>query len=142
MAGVEDVGERDVPQHVLGLLMTSVGLPPVPNGGGVIVCVADVAELTRLETGEDRSGMFFAARTFAFKMGQALAMVVFTTITAIDTEDNISSGLVTLAQVKQCYRTTAIVALITCFIGAVLFFAYNEKKLLGRIKELKGSEEI
>ena len=117
-----------VPMAILGILPQA--------------CVADVAECTRLETGEDRSGMFFAARTFAFKMGQALAMVVFTTITAIDTEDNLSSGLVSLAQVKQCYRTTAIVALITCFIGAVLFFAYNEKKLLGRIKELKGSEEI
>ena len=86
--------------------------------------------------------MFFAARTFAFKMGQALAMVVFTTITAIDTEDNLSSGLVTLSEVKQCYRTTAIVALITCFVGAVLFFSFNEKMILGKIKELKGSDEI
>ena len=103
-------------------------------------CVADVAECTRLETGEDRSGMFFAARTFAFKMGQALAMVVFTTITAIDTEENIAAGIATAEQIQASYRTTAVVALITCFVGAVLFFAYNEKKLLGRIKELKGEE--
>ncbi len=86
-------------------------------------CVADVAEVTRLETGEDRSGMFFAARTFAFKMGQALALVIFTSITASATE--------------QSYRTTAVVAFITCCIGAILFFAYNEKKLLSRIDELK-----
>lgn len=117
-----------VPMAILGILPQA--------------CVADVAECTRLETGEDRSGMFFAARTFAFKMGQALAMVVFTTITAIDTDDNLSSGLVTLSEVKQCYRTTAIVALITCFVGAVLFFSFNEKMILGKIKELKGSEEI
>ncbi len=103
-----------VPMAILGILPQA--------------CVADVAECTRLETGEDRSGMFFAARTFAFKMGQAIAMVVFTSIT--------------VSQTKASYRTTAVVALITCFIGAVLFFAYNEKKLLGRIKELKGSEEI
>ncbi len=86
-------------------------------------CVADVAEVTRLETGEDRSGMFFAARTFAFKMGQALALVIFTSITTSATE--------------QSYRTTAVVAFITCCIGAILFFAYNEKKLLSRIDELK-----
>ncbi len=103
-----------VPMAILGILPQA--------------CVADVAECTRLETGEDRSGMFFAARTFAFKMGQALALVVFTSITVDKT--------------PASYRTTAVVALITCFIGAVLFFAYNEKKLLGRIKELKGSEEI
>ncbi len=86
-------------------------------------CVADVAELTRLETGEDRSGMFFAARTFAFKMGQAIAMVTFTSIT--------------IAQTKQSYRMTAIVAFITCFIGAVIFFRYDEKSIIGKIGKLK-----
>ncbi len=88
-------------------------------------CVADVAELTRLETGEDRSGMFFAARTFAFKMGQALALVTFTSIT--------------VAKTQQSYRTTAIVATVTCFVGALIFFLYNEKRLLGRINELKSN---
>ncbi|SDB47829.1 glycoside/pentoside/hexuronide:cation symporter, GPH family [Pseudobutyrivibrio sp. YE44] len=91
-------------------------------------CVADVAELTRLETGEDRSGMFFAARTFAFKMGQAIAMVVFTSVTVSGT--------------KQSYRTTALIAFITCFIGACIFFTFNEKKILSTIRELKGSDEI
>ena len=89
-------------------------------------CVADVAECTRLETGEDRSGMFFAARTFAFKMGQAIALVTFTSIT--------------VAKTQASYRTTAVVAFFTCLIGAILFFAYNEKKLLGRIEELKSEQ--
>ncbi len=86
-------------------------------------CVADVAELTRLETGEDRSGMFFAARTFAFKMGQAIALVTFTSVT--------------VSQTKQSYRATALIAFITCFIGACIFFSFNEKKILERIDELK-----
>ena len=101
-----------VPMAILGIL------PPA--------CVADVAELNRLETGEDRSGMFFAARTFAFKMGQALAMVVFTSVT--------------VSQTQGSYRATAIIATVTCLIGALLFFLYNEKQILGRITELKGSE--
>lgn len=91
-------------------------------------CVADVAELTRLETGEDRSGMFFAARTFAFKMGQAIAMVTFTSVT--------------VSQTKASYRTTAAIAFVTCFIGACIFFTFNEKIILGKIRELKGSDEI
>lgn len=91
-------------------------------------CVADIAELTRLETGEDRSGMFFAARTFAFKMGQALALVIFTSVTVSGTQES--------------YRWTARIAFVTCFIGALLFFAFGEKKILARIKELKGSDEI
>jgi GPH family glycoside/pentoside/hexuronide:cation symporter len=86
-------------------------------------CVADVAELTRLETGEDRSGMFFAARTFAFKMGQAIAMVVFTSVTVSGT--------------KESYRATALIAFVTCFIGACIFFRFNEKQILKNIDELK-----
>ena len=99
-----------VPMAILGILPQA--------------CVADVAELSRLETGEDRSGMFFAARTFAFKMGQAIAMVVFTSITVSET--------------KASYRTTAVVAFVTCVIGACLFLLYNEKMILAKIEELKG----
>ncbi len=87
-------------------------------------CVADVAELSRLETGEDRSGMFFAARTFAFKMGQALAMVVFTSITVSGT--------------PASYRATAAVAFVTCVTGALLFLLYDERMILTNIEELKG----
>ncbi len=103
-----------VPMAILGILPQA--------------CVADVAELTRLETGEDRSGMFFAARTFAFKMGQALAMVIFTSVT--------------VSQTTGSYRATAVIAFVTCLIGALLFFAFNEKMILGRIRELKGGNEI
>jgi GPH family glycoside/pentoside/hexuronide:cation symporter len=98
-----------VPMAILGILPQA--------------CVADVAELSRLETGEDRSGMFFAARTFAFKMGQAIAMVVFTSITVSGT--------------PASYRATAAVAFVTCVTGACLFFLYNEKMILAKIEELK-----
>ena len=101
-----------VPMAILGILPQA--------------CVADVAELSRLETGEDRSGMFFAARTFAFKMGQAIAMVVFTSMTVSGT--------------KGSYRATAVVATVTCLIGACLFLLYNEKMILGKIEQLKGKE--
>ena len=103
-----------VPMAILGILPQA--------------CVADVSELSRLETGEDRSGMFFAARTFAFKMGQALAMVVFTSVTVSETQ--------------MSYRATAIIATVTCLIGACLFFLYNEKMILSSIRQLKGSEEM
>ena len=101
-----------VPMAILGILPQA--------------CVADVAELSRLETGEDRSGMFFAARTFAFKMGQALAMVVFTSMTVSGT--------------KGSYRSTAVVAFVTCVIGACLFLLYNEKMILSKIRKLKTGE--
>ena len=101
-----------VPMAILGILPQA--------------CVADVAELSRLETGEDRSGMFFAARTFAFKMGQALALLVFTSVT--------------VSKSAGSYRATAVIATVTCLIGALLFFLYNEKKILSGIMGIKGKE--
>ena len=109
-----------VPQAILGILPQA--------------CVADVAELNRLETGEDRSGMFFAARTFAFKMGQAIAMVVFTSITAAKVIDGVETVL------PGQYRATAVVATVTCLIGACLFLLYNEKMILSKIEALKAEK--
>ena len=111
-----------VPMAILGILPQA--------------CVADVAELSRLETGEDRSGMFFAARTFAFKMGQAIAMVVFTSMTVAQVVNG--EKIVLPGQ----YRATAVVATVTCLIGALLFLLYNEKMILSRIRELRGTDEI
>ena len=111
-----------VPMAILGILPQA--------------CVADVAELSRLETGEDRSGMFFAARTFAFKMGQAIALAVFTSMTAVA---SLKDTPVEVAE--KAYRSTALVAFITCMTGACLFFLYKEKEILAKIEELKGPEE-
>ncbi|MBQ3261799.1 MAG: MFS transporter [Oscillospiraceae bacterium] len=109
-----------VPMAILGILPQA--------------CVADVAELDRLESGEDRSGMFFAARTFAFKMGQAIAMVVFTSITVKKMVDGVETVL------PSQDRLTAVIATVTCLIGACLFLLYNEKMILAKIEQLKGKE--
>lgn len=102
-------GCASIPMAILGILPQA--------------CVADIAELSRLRTGEDTSGMFFAARTFAFKMGQALAMVVFTSVTT--------------SQTQGSYRATAVIATITCTVGACLFLLYQEKNILSEIERLK-----
>ena len=90
--------------------------------------------------------MFFAARTFAMKMGQALSMVIYTSITAAAVAivnaqtggagvEGLSPQL--LSQIQGPYRTTAVVATVACLIGAFLFLLYNEKDIMGRIEELK-----
>jgi GPH family glycoside/pentoside/hexuronide:cation symporter len=45
--------------------------------------VADLAHIDAMDTGENRKGMFFAARTFAFKLGQSLALLLFTALATI-----------------------------------------------------------
>ncbi len=83
--------------------------------------VADIAECDALNTGENRSGMFYAARTFAFKMGQSIAMLLVTALITIGQETGFG------------YRLTAVVAAAICLLGGVLFALYNEKKVYARI---------
>ena len=117
---------------VWGLIVAvSAGIPMAILGILPQACVADVSELSTLETGEDRSGMFFAARTFAMKMGQALSMLIYTSVTVkhiVNGEAVVEAGQ---------YRTVAVIATVTCVIGACLFLLYDEKMILGRIEELK-----
>jgi len=121
-------------------------LPIAPSLQGYILCVvaapamaifgilpqavvADIAEADSKRTGEDRAGMFYAARTFAFKVGQALAMLLFTALATIKAETGLG------------YRLAAIAAAVFCALGGVLFLLYNEKKIYSEIiKDNSGKE--
>ena len=131
------------------LVAVTAGIPMAILGILPQACVADVSELNTLETGEDRSGMFFAARTFAMKLGQALSMLIYTSITAaavaIVQAHTDGAGMEQLSQELQLqiqgpYRTAAAVATVACLIGAVLFLFYNEREILSKIGALRGGE--
>ncbi|MBQ9898313.1 MAG: MFS transporter [Ruminococcus sp.] len=102
-----------LPMAILGILPQAV--------------VADISEADKLDTGENRQGMFYAARTFAFKLGQSLGLIIFTSVSSISE----STGL--------GYRLTAVIATVLCISGGLVFLRYNEKKVIDRIKQ--GEEE-
>ncbi len=58
------------------------------------------------------------------KMGQAVSMLVFTSVVAAFTT---GSGQTSTVE-PFGYRLTAIIATVFCIIGAVLFFFYDEKR--------------
>ena len=82
--------------------------------------VADIALSDEIQTGESRSGMFYAARTFAMKLGQSLAMLMFT-------------SLATIGVAPFGYRLVALVASICCVLGGVIMTFFNEKKVMETI---------
>ena len=84
--------------------------------------VADIALSDEIQTGESRSGMFYAARTFAMKLGQSLAMLMFT-------------SLATIGVAPFGYRLVALVASICCVLGGVIMTFFNEKKVMETIGE-------
>ncbi|PWJ09698.1 MFS transporter [Ruminococcus flavefaciens] len=105
-----------VPMAILGILPQAV--------------VADISEADKLDTGESRQGMFYAARTFAFKLGQSLAMLMFTSIALINSDAEKGSSGYGLG-----YRLTALLAAVLCLLGGLVFLRYNEKKVINRIEE-------
>lgn len=145
-----------LPGMVWGILIAvCAGVPMAILGILPQACVADVAELEALKTGENRSGMFFAARTFAMKMGQAIAVVLFTAVTsvaAIEAEEALKAAEEAGKNVNEIaqqisaggemsFRVTAIIATVACLIGAFLFFFYKEDKILNEIDGLKAKRQ-
>ena len=95
-----------IPMAVLGILPQAV--------------LADIAESDAVTTGENREGMFYAARTFSMTLGQTLAMILFTSISIIG-----ANGF--------GYRMTAVVATVFCLVGGLVFTRYREQRVLGII---------
>ncbi len=112
-----------IPMAILGMLPQAV--------------VADIAESDMVTTGESRHGMFYAARTFAFKMGQSVSMLIFTSVATINRD--IPYGV---SGYGLGYRLTALIATVLCLAGGIVFLRYDEKKVLSIIaKDGKDSKE-
>ncbi len=111
-------GEVAVYKLIQGLILCFAGALPLAIFGILPqAMVADCAEYDRRLTGESRQGMFFAARTFCFKLGQSIAMVLFTSLATVGIH---GAG----------YRLAAVCASILCLAGGVILLFYNEKKVL------------
>lgn len=107
-----------IPAAVQGyLLMVVASLPMAVFGILPQAVVADIAQSDAKRTGSNREGMFYAARTFAFKLGQSLSMLLFTAVSTIG--DGTGAG----------YRIAAFGASLFCLLGGIVFIFYHESKI-------------
>ena len=127
-----------IPGIVYGVLVCVIASFPMALLGIIPQSiVADVAEADGKDTGENREGMFFAARTFAMKWGQAIAMLVFTSLSIVGNSQKVGNEIVPS---KLGLTIVAFVAVAFCVLGAVILSLYNEKKVMQTIakpEELK-----
>ena len=113
------------------LMGSSLSISPVAQGFILVVAaafpmaifgilpqamVADISESDAKKTGENREGMFYAARTFAFKLGQSVSMLLFT-------------ALATLGSGGAGYRIVAGTSCALAALGGIILVFYNEKKI-------------
>ncbi len=113
-----------IPAEVQGAVLTvAAALPMAIFGILPQAVVADIAQSDAKQTGSNREGMFYAARTFAFKMGQSVSMLLFTAVSTVG------------AAAGTGYRMTAFLAAAFCVLGGIVFLTYNEVKINKIINE-------
>lgn len=122
-----------IPNEIYGMIIAVlVGIPLSILGIVPQAIVADIAEADEYDTNENHDGMFFAARTFAFKIGQGVAMIIFTSVAAIGQYQDAAGNMVSTG---SGYRITLIIALVFAVLGAVVLFFYNEPKVKAKIAD-------
>ncbi len=125
-------GKANIMSWVFGIVVMLISALPMALLGIIPQSiVADVAEAEAKVTGQNREGMFFAARTFAMKFGQSLALLLFTSLAIIGATQNVKSNDITATKIGM--MIVAIVAVVFCVLGAVILFFYNEKKVMKTI---------
>ena len=130
------IGVIPLPGIVFGILIVLIASFPMSLLGIIPQSiVADIAEEDAIKTNEKREGMFFAARTFAMKMGQSIAMLVFTSLAIIGSNQDLSSN--DLVASSLGLRIVAIVAIVFCILGAIILYFYNEKGVMKVIEDSK-----
>ncbi|MBR6420071.1 MAG: MFS transporter [Oscillospiraceae bacterium] len=129
-------GKTPLPAMANGILIAVLAALPMAILGILPqAVVADISEADMLDTGESRQGMFYAARTFAFKLGQSAAMLIFTSVALINKDIAPAESGYGLG-----YRLTAVIAAVLCLIGGLIFLRYNEKKVISRIENRNPTE--
>jgi glycoside/pentoside/hexuronide:cation symporter, GPH family len=113
------------------LLAVLGGLPLAAFGILPNAIVADIAEHDALKTGSHREGIYYGARTFMQKIGQMIAMLVFTSLLILGRDVGDDMGV----------RISGLVAAVFCLGGLYLFSRYDEKKVLEETKEMKDTIE-
>ncbi len=88
--------------------------------------LADIAEHDALRSGIKQEGMFFAARTLMQKFGQTFGILVFAALTTLGKDPGQDLGI----------RLSGVAGFVLCFVAALVFMRYNERKILGELKEM------
>ncbi|MBQ4409125.1 MAG: MFS transporter [Firmicutes bacterium] len=125
-----------IPNQIYGFIIcVLVGVPLSILGVIPQAIVADIAESDNIETGENHDAMFYAARTFAFKLGQSIAMIIFTSLAVIGQYTDVNAaGEQIIRNTGTGYRISLVIALVLCLVAMGIILLYDEKKVMSIIE--------
>lgn len=88
---------------------------------------ADLAQHDAIKTGENKTGMFVAARAFAFKVSNAVVMLIVSQVMYFGTTNDYPTVF--------GVRLTAIIAAAFLLVAALIYTRYNDKVVVAEINE-------
>lgn len=127
------LGLLAIPALLQGIILVLLASIPMAIFGILPnVVIADIAEYDGLTSGINREAIYFGTRTFISKMGNVIAMGLLSGLLLVKDGGSNALGV----------RLTAIVAMIACAIGFVIFaIKYNEKDLYETFARAKKTDE-
>jgi glycoside/pentoside/hexuronide:cation symporter, GPH family len=129
------MGLINVPPLIFAYATVAVAAIPiaiftiVPNA-----IVADIAEADGIETGNFKAGMFFGVRSFESNLGVSVANILFPSLLILGMSVDHPVGI----------RMSAIVSIVICAAGLLVFLLYDERSVLRSLakKEKLSKEEL
>lgn len=94
---------------------------------------SDVIQYDTLKSGENKEGIFSAARNFITKMGQSIAIMIVPSIIAIGAASGEQVG-------EQGVKLTAIVSAAFCLVSVIILFFYRDKNIIAQIEAMKAQQ--
>lgn len=88
--------------------------------------MSDIIQFDTLKTGENKEGIFSAARSFITKIGQSIALMIVPSVLTIGATGTEPVGILGI-------KLTAIIAAVFCAISILFFMIYNDKLVINFI---------
>lgn len=96
--------------------------------------MADVIQYDTVKTGINQEGVFGAARSFVTKVGTSIAIMIVPSLILIGAKAGENVG-------KMGLRLSALVGGLFCLVAVIIFALYNEKEVLGTIREARDKDK-
>ncbi len=122
-----------LPLEMQGYLIVLLAFFPIAAYGILPnAIVADIAEHDALHTGSHREAIYFGARSFMMKLGQMIAMLVFTSLLVFGRDIGDDLGI----------RLTALAGVGFCLLSLFFLKRYDEENLLKEASTRKTEEGL
>ena len=137
--GMDNVYEAYLLAAVLSVPFAVLGiLPPV--------ILAELTQADAYETKENREATFFAIRSLFIQFGQTMGIVIFTILIGLDEHTGLGkylAGVFSKIPFEELgIRLSGIFGFALCFLAAIIFTFFNEKKLKKSIAAMEAEQAL